>query len=130
MILSFKPQFVDSILDGTKIHTIREDSKDRWHTGRFIHFATGVRTKNHHQFKSGRCEGIQRISMNLSIENGIEINLFNNYGLSRKLSLYDNITLAKNDGFTNYSDFIDWFYPLLKDGVKDFKIIHFTSYRY
>jgi predicted transcriptional regulator len=30
MVLGFKEQFVDRILNGSKIHTIREDSKSRW----------------------------------------------------------------------------------------------------
>lgn len=47
MILSFKEQFIPKILDGTKIHTIREDKKNRWEAGKKIHFATGVRTKNY-----------------------------------------------------------------------------------
>ena len=44
MILSFKPQFKQKILDGAKIHTIRKDEANRWHIGRIIHFATAIAT--------------------------------------------------------------------------------------
>lgn len=50
MILSFKPQFRQKILDGTKIHTIRDDPNDRWQAGKIIHAATGVMTKNYDCF--------------------------------------------------------------------------------
>ncbi len=61
MILAFKPIFVDKINKGIKIHTFREDSKDRWHPSREIQMATGVRTKNYNQFNEGICGGTQRI---------------------------------------------------------------------
>lgn len=47
MILGFKPQFVQPIIDRTKIHTIREDKHNRWVPGKVIHMATGVRTKSY-----------------------------------------------------------------------------------
>lgn len=41
MILSFKKQFLDPIITGSKIHTIRADKPNRWKPGNKIHFATG-----------------------------------------------------------------------------------------
>ncbi|MBE7411382.1 MAG: hypothetical protein HS129_04840 [Leptospiraceae bacterium] len=63
MILGFKQQFIRPILDGTKIHTIREDVHNRWHVGNKIHFATGVRTKNYKQFLEKFCTGTQTIKI-------------------------------------------------------------------
>jgi hypothetical protein len=131
MILGFHPQFVLKIKNGTKIHTIRQDKKNRWHDGMKIHFATGVRSKRYVQFQSGKCkstqiiiikhrkgdfpqkgiwiDGVLRFSINGVLHNGTEFMT----------------TLALNDGFKNYDDFFDWF-------DKDFegKIIHWTDFRY
>jgi len=49
MILGFKTKFTDKILNGSKIHTIRKDSKNRWKVGNTIHFANGIRTKNNNE---------------------------------------------------------------------------------
>lgn len=38
MILPFKKRFVEPIMDGSKIHTIRRDSNNRWYRGRKVHF--------------------------------------------------------------------------------------------
>ncbi len=63
MILGFKKQFKPLILADKKIHTIREDSKDRWHEGKKIHFATDTRSADYNCFKEGEVKGIQYIYM-------------------------------------------------------------------
>ena len=132
MILGFKPQFKEPILNGTKIHTIREDKNNRWHFGKLIQFATGVRTKNYHCFKEGVCFGTQRIEIKHQagfVEvfiDGVHFGEIYHHGLD---DIYeytvDLINLAKNDGFENIEDFFKWF-------NKDFKgkIIHWTKFKY
>lgn len=61
MILPFKPQFIPKILDGPKIHTLRDDPHRRWHPGRAIHMATGVRTKYYHCFNQDVCTAVQEV---------------------------------------------------------------------
>lgn len=63
MVLGFKPQFVQKILNKSKIHTIREDSNDRWKAGRKIQMATGVRTKNYNKFAETDCISTQKIEI-------------------------------------------------------------------
>lgn len=63
MVIGFKEQFVYKILNGTKIHTIREDKHDRWRPGMTMHMATGVRTKNYKQFHEDNCTSVQEISI-------------------------------------------------------------------
>jgi len=58
MVLSFKSQFKKPIIDGTKIHTIREDKRNRWKSGNEIHF-----TENDNCFNIGKCISTQRISI-------------------------------------------------------------------
>mgnify|MGYP003995848679 CR=1 FL=1 len=122
MILGFKPQFVEKILDGTKIHTIRQDIHGRWKEGRGIQFATGVRTPNYKCFKVGVCQSTQKIS--IRYREGVEYpDIYvdeENLWKSKMVG-----ALSRNDGFPYILKLIRWF-------NKDFtgKIIHWTDYRY
>ena len=127
MILGFKPRFKGQIINGQKIHTIREDKNNRWVPGMVIHFATGVRTKDYQQFWYGHCQGIQRISItNARIDHELTHTVYVN---DRLLSVAEVGELAKNDGFDNIDEFLEWF---MKDGDIIFlgKIIHWTGKRY
>lgn len=123
MILSFKKRFIKPIIKGTKIHTFREDKKNRWKAGRIIHFATGVRTKNYNQFFNGKCISIQEIAII--------------HRSARTIILIDGVfycdsddvdkmkILMNNDGFKNQKDFWNWF-----DDHFDGIIIHWTDFKY
>lgn len=121
MILGFKNQFPPLILKGTKIHTIREDKPNRWKEGNKIHFATGVRTKNYNQFGEAVCTGTQKIV----IKYRKTMDMPDIYIDGIDVWKTGITTLARNDGFENFMDFIKWF-------NKDFegKIIHWTDLRY
>lgn len=121
MILAFKPQFIEPILKGSKIHTIRRDENKRWQKGKKIHFATGVRTKNYNQFKEGVCKFNQAIIIDPESR---EIHLGLN-GSMRTLKQKNNELLIKNDGFENEEDFWDWFNEPFH-GV----LIHWTDFVY
>jgi len=66
MILSFsKAQFMDRIIDGTKIHTIRLDPKCRWKKGMTIQFWRGnPRNKGSYQFGTAVVDYVNRITLN------------------------------------------------------------------
>lgn len=128
MILSFKPQFVDPILNGTKIHTIREDSTDRWKAGNSIQCATGVRSKNYNCFFESECVSTQEIFMTYAHNDILEISIDGRY-----LYWEDRNKLALNDGFEDWQDFFNWFHPIIMESKsKSFvgKIIHWTDFRY
>lgn len=120
MILSFKKQFINKILDGTKIHTIRTDTTDRWKSGKLIHFATNVRTKNYWNFKQGVCISTQQIEIRYNELNDVKI-----FVDGKKLTLKQQQELARNDGFDCFASFLLWFND-------DFtgKIIHWTDFKY
>lgn len=124
MVLGFKPQFKEPILNGTKIHTIREDRLKRWSEYRVIDFATGVRTKNYCLFMKAPCTGTQAIEIiydNIPpIGNTVSVKVD-----GRFLSTIEVELLAKNDGFKNTRDFFKWF-------DKNFQgsIIHWTDFKY
>jgi hypothetical protein len=122
MIVGFKKQFEEPILNGTKKHTIREDKKERHGGGATLHLATGVRTKSYRCLKKVLCTSVQKIE--IIYVNGIYNDVFV-YLDGRELS-YDEVTkMAKNDGFNSQDSFFEWF-------NKDFsgKIIHWTKLRY
>ncbi len=121
MILGFKPQFVDLIYKGTKIHSIREDKANRWHIGRQIHLATGVRTKDYKQFSDKICTGIQLIEINY-MQLPVIVKVDN-----RKLSRFSVTLLARQDGFDTVDDFFKFFEPY---GFFQGRIIHWTNKRY
>jgi len=112
MILNFKPEFKGSILNGTKIHSIRHDQHRRWKPGMVIHYATGARTKLYNQFWYGHCKSIQdthierRIDKDGIVSSRVWID-------KRELITPEIVELAMNDGFQEGSvnDFLDFFIP-------------------
>ncbi len=127
MVLGFKKQFEAPILQDTKIHTIREDLKDRWHTGMHMHMATGMRTKYYNCFKECDCISTQRIFMSYDWMLHVSI------GLKCELYHEEKERLAMNDGFKDFKEFESWWYPVLaKRELQCYsgKIIHWTPFRY
>lgn len=120
-----------------KIHTIREDKKDRWKVGNKIHFVINNRQPNRFQFAPViECTGIQYIRIRYfdnypivyigDTMNGCMPFYWENkdddedgYGVEQMKDL------ALNDGFASLDDFFKYF-------DKDFtgKIIHWTNKRY
>lgn len=131
MIISYKKQFPwgkptdfkKKIMEGVKIHTIREDPHGRWIAGKHIHHAHGARTKNYDCFLENDCVSVQSININYydfepdirKVE--VEIDGEKVYKFLDKL--------LRNDGFDNGRDFFKWF-------NSDFqgKIIHWTDFKY
>lgn len=128
MILSFKPQFKAPILAGTKIHTIREDKPGRWKPGIYIHFATGVRTKNYECFYKEQCKSTQHVEIYM-VKNTVTISID-----FRVLEFDEMIAFAKNDGFNDLPELCEWFKPIapMHGGVSIYRgiLIHWTGYRY
>jgi len=127
MVLGFKKRFEQPILTGSKIHTVRQDEKDRWHRGMTIHFATGTRTKNYNCFKVSEVIYTQRIFMSYDWMLHISIDGRELFGYNEREQF------AINDGFSSLEDFENWWYPILeKDEDHTFsgKVIHWTNYQY
>ena len=129
MILGFKPQFKQLILDGTKIHSIRVDQHKRWKPGMKIHFATGVRTKNYEQFKEGLCVSVQELRIEWDPSTPMLHNIFIDGKRQGPSVIYD---LAVNDGFINPWYMVGFFIPASTDRsiIKPLRIIHWTYFRY
>ena len=148
MILGYKKffpwgvptNFKAKILSGKKKHSLRQDKKNRWITGRKIQHAHEVRTKNYDHFADGECKSVQKIeiySPEILIANGFN---YTYYFTKRAIWSYkyfvvlvdekalewkEIVTLAHNDGFETTHDFFRWF----SNGFEG-KIIHFTDLKY
>ncbi|KAA2242859.1 hypothetical protein F0L74_10040 [Chitinophaga agrisoli] len=116
--------FVDKILTGKKIHTIR--SGNRWRAGATIQMATGVRTEDYNQFNRGypdlqMCRSTQTIQIRPAEEmNGSKI-----YVDGRLLNMDEAVTLAHNDGFPHLAAFWTWF-----NEDFDGQLVHWTDFKY
>ncbi len=142
MILGFKKQFVEPILNGTKIHTIRKGN--RWKPGVKAQMATGVRTKNYHCFKEVEIVSVQDIHFwitgGVKFGNGLAIrsDIINMHCAidTNKLVTYDLCKeLAANDGFHHFDhmimvdEFLHWFLPN-RESIFKGQIIHWTDKTY
>ena len=110
-----------------KYHTIRADKSNRWSQGKKIHFCINNRQVNRFQFAPVvPVRSIQSIRIDWS-------DTFRTTGIKlpwifideELLPFYLYGQLAVNDGFPNFSKFLDWF-------SEDFegKIIHWTHLKY
>lgn len=126
MILTFsKDIFVERIISGIKIHTIREDKHNRWKVGNSIQFWRGnprnVRN-NPYQFGEGICQEVKPIKID-PINN--EITIFYNKHISEDIGLIDSLNeIAKNDGFDSWEQMKEWF----KEPFVG-KIIYWTQFK-
>lgn len=133
MVIGFKEQFKQPILDKVKIHTIREDKHDRWQKGLKMHMATGVRTPKYNCFHIAECTRVQRIFM--SYDWMLHISITGGDGAFGYDELYqpEKLILALNDGFGSVEEMEDWFIPILEKEehqCKSFKLIHWTDFKY
>ena len=118
--------FEDKILNGTKIHTLRNDPNGRWRAGRAIQFTNGERFKPN-TFKIGECISVQDV--NLTFEPKHEGGIFGTLSIcvdGTFLSKKDMGVFIKNDGFEQPTDFLWWFFPQ-GFGSVELKLINWTD---
>jgi len=123
MILTFsKQQFVDRILSGVKIHTIREDSHNRWKPGRLVQFWFGnprnTRGKvRPYHFANGVCEHVdptqiyyEQISFEQYPHYSYAIDIYTPSEFIDSVKGRSVLNrLAINDGFNDYHELFAWF---------------------
>lgn len=131
MILPFKKEFVPLILNGTKIHTIREDKKNRWKPGNIIHMATGVRSKHYNCFAEKVCTSVQDIEFIWfnDVAKGWVVYVFAGDSCVTGINngkKFD--ALCKGDGFQRWEDFLLW--PAWNKKYFKGKLIHWTDKKY
>lgn len=111
-----------------KIHTIREDEKDRWKVGMKIHFVIHNRSKKRYQFAPIReVKGIQEITISPRyIQTSITDEEFPLVVVDgEQLNFFEVQALAINDGFQSVEEFTEYF----KEDFKG-KLIHWTNFKY
>lgn len=123
MVIGFNKQFVAPILNGDKVHTLRDDKTERWIAGRSMQMATGVRTKNYNCFKEDTCKSTQEVVLQYKKDTLI-IKIS-----GRKLNAFEVYDFVRRDGFKSNADFVLWFFPK-GSGIQFKKLIHWTDLKY
>lgn len=113
-----------------KLHTLRDDLNDRWHKGVMIDFFINVRQKSMFRFAPRLpVVSTQEVFMTYRHSDIIQISID-----GRELFSYtEKLEFAINDGFDNWEDFFEFFYPKIKESAKGFykpKLIHWTDLKY
>ena len=127
-----KSSFVEKILDGSKMHSIREDMDDQWASGLKIQFVTGDNPEDYKQFSSGTCTSVQIIEISRSGGDQMQVKVD-----GKALCIDEIKLLAANDGFDTLRDLFDFIVPidttqalqLQKNKFKG-KLIHWTDLKY
>lgn len=126
-------KFDRTVIHTPKLHTIREDKKNRWRVGTNIDFFINYRQKNMFRFAPVLpVVSIQEFEVNY-VPTGKNLDLQPIVFIDKKFFYHNLISndtskmflLAKNDGFDSIPAFFDYF-------NKDFKgkIIHWTDLKY
>lgn len=125
MILGFKEEFIPKVLDGTKIHSLREG--ERWKADTSIQFFGKVRQKGMYKFKEdGVCSGVQDVVMEL-----FKGKLF----IAVNNEILGEINTEKfiiKDGFKSEIEFKEFFFPIKTTSRQLIKrqLVHWTDFRY
>lgn len=113
-----------------KLHTLRDDINDRWHRGIMIDFYINVRQKNMFRFAPKvPVLSTQKVYMTYKFGDVIEISIGDKY----LMSYTERLEFAINDGFDNWEDFFNYFYPKIKAAPGELykpKLIHWTDLKY
>lgn len=133
MILSFSlDSFVEKIKSGAKIHTIRRNVGGRWKVGNKIHF---WKDNPRHITKKPYCfgEGIVINVIPIAIRYSRHVSSYSypkgckfvvTYINSKPLTIAECESLAKNDGFESFNEFLDWF-----DSDFDGSVIFWSNFK-
>ena len=116
MLLTFsKTEFRTLIKNEVKVHTIRDDTHNRWKSGTKIHFWLGnprnTRGKiKPYQFGVGEVSRVEAIRMDFSISEDLQSDVVS-IGKDIRLKSEDELNaLAINDGFENWGQMKQWFF--------------------
>jgi hypothetical protein len=122
--------FPHTILVNSKLHTLRDDPNDRWHAGDTIDFFINVRTAKMFRFAPKTpVVSTQEVYMTYAYGDVIEISVDD----TQLVSHAERLVFAQNDGFDNWEDFFNFFYPKIKEAKNQLykpKLIHWTSLKY
>ena len=111
-----------------KLHTIREDNKNRWKVGTKIDFFINCRQKDMFRFAPVLpVISIQRVFMTYLPQcgNGFQVSIG-----GRELNPFEIEVLAVNDGFDSVEEFENYFISVMKDDEFPGKLIHWTNFKY
>jgi len=132
MVIGFNKQFIEPILQGSKVHTIRFDGGKRWCAGMKMHMYTGGRfSKEYRQFAEKKCISTQIVKMWLHGPHNRLILTIDSKVLNNNAQL-DSFAIA--DGFKDWIDFELYWQPIIQKAVTGgfviYKLLHWTDLTY
>lgn len=95
----FQKRFAPSIEDGTKVHTIRADTRRHARPGEGMQLYVGMRTKHCRLIGAPICESVVPVQMMFCRRGGAEIRVGNQDVASALLDVF-----ARADGFADLAD--------------------------
>ena len=104
-ILNYQKRFAPLVEKGKKRQTIRAKRKYPIRAGETLYHYTGLKTKSARLLKKSICIYVADITIDLDIDNRVEIVINGNMPLSYK----EKETLAKKDGFSNVNEMFNFF---------------------
>lgn len=134
MLLGFKKRFVEPILIGTKVHTIRKPRKIKPKIGETLHMYTGLRTPNCQVIsKKEKLISKQKIRIRVCrTRDSFDVEIFVD---GRKLQWSEMHKVAEFDGFKDLFDFCNYWLTDEKGkkikkagGIMD--LYHWTDLKY
>jgi len=106
-LLNFQKQFAEAVKSGTKRQTIRKERKYPIKKGERLYLYAGLRTKKAKKLKEAKCRSVKKIKI-------FQTGPFYNIRIMPEHSPYYLCTInddqfAKDDGFENSQEMINWF---------------------
>ena len=131
MLLGFKKRFVEPILIGTKVHTMRKDRRVQPKIGERLYMYTGLRTSSCQKITDKEILiSTQRVHIKGSLNLGVAgMNVWID---GRNLSNIEINEFVKFDGFTDQTDFASFWLEGKKNGrfAAILTLYHWTDLRY
>ncbi len=111
------PNAIQLIIDGVKIHTLREDPKERYKVGMILDHCTGIRTKKFKKHLQNTCTRIDQVYVNPRNKT-VQVN-------GVLLTELEKQIFIANDGFPDQESFWNWF-----NQPKNLRLIQWTKHKY
>lgn len=111
MLMTFsKPIYMERIISGVKIHTIRKDPHKRWRVGMKAHmWMHSPRTPSKNPFQFAESEVTRVLPIEIKKKVKIHLTTYTVWVNRKKLNGAQIAELAKADGFDDMWSFLDWF---------------------
>lgn len=130
MTLIFSKKFVEPIISGQKIHTIRNTRRPYFKPGHIIDFCTS-NNKSLERFYHGMIKSVQSISFEYDFNHSKDTDVIKNLLINDiEMDPFQIKSFVHNEGFNNENEFISFFVSRYGDCPFHGVLIHWTDFKY